>query len=182
MIFSIFQVSGDSERWFNSVRHVIPRCRSTQIFGVAKNFCPNFRKLARKNFERKWPPTKTSSLSFCVPFLQNKQTYSNFADVCTYFSQISSHFARIFVDFARIFTNSKLLGVRLHLLHPRFLHQYFTLCSMLLERLFSWNSDNFTTLVVMNSETDSVKFNDASVYRHTIFLWLKTGTLQSNDP
>ena len=45
-----------------------PRCRSTLIFGGAKNFCPNFRKLARKKFERTWPPKRTSSLSFWVPF------------------------------------------------------------------------------------------------------------------
>jgi len=37
-------------------------------------------------------------------------------------------------------------------------------------------------LVVTYSETDRVKYNDASVYRHTIFLWLKTRTLQNNEP
>ena len=51
-----------------------------------------------------------NSLSFWVPFLQNKGTYSDFAIVCTYFARMSSHFARILGDFARIFTNSKLWG------------------------------------------------------------------------
>jgi len=39
------------------------------------------------------------------------------------------------------------------------------------------------TLVVTHSETDNVKCNDASVYRHrhTTFLCLKTGTLQNNE-
>jgi len=32
-------------------------------------------------------------------------------------------------------------------------------------------------MVVTCSETDSVKFNDASAYRNTIFLRLKTDTL-----
>jgi len=77
-------------------------------------------------------------------------------------------------------------------------------CDVLFERLFSWQSDSFTaahvrdystalisrrnvtgfavTLVVTYSEADSVKFNDASAYRRTIFLWLKTRTLQNNEP
>jgi len=38
------------------------------------------------------------------------------------------------------------------------------------------------TLAITYSETDSVKFNDASAYRHTILLWLKTRMLQNNDP
>ena len=66
--------------------------------------------------------------------------------------------------------------------------RHFTLCGMLLERLFSWNSERITaahvrdhivqpwfvscrnatdfavTLVVTSSETDSAKFNDTSVY------------------
>jgi len=32
-------------------------------------------------------------------------------------------------------------------------------------------------MVVTYSETDSLKFNDASAYRNTIFLWLKAETL-----
>jgi len=38
------------------------------------------------------------------------------------------------------------------------------------------------TLVVTYSDTDSIKFNDASAYRHTTFLCLKTGTFQNNEP
>jgi len=36
--------------------------------------------------------------------------------------KIFRYFAQISMDFARIFTKSKLLGVRLHPLHPRLLH------------------------------------------------------------
>ena len=61
--------------------------------------------------------------------------------------------------------------------------RHFTMYSILLERLVSWNSDSFTaahvrdhsthrnvtgfavTMVVTYSETDSVKFNAASAYR-----------------
>jgi len=34
------------------------RCRSRQIFGGAKDFSPNFTKIARKILQRKWPPKK----------------------------------------------------------------------------------------------------------------------------
>jgi len=43
--------------------------------------------------------------------------------ICTYFVHFPHIFARILGDFSQIFTNSKLLGVRLHPLHPRLLHQ-----------------------------------------------------------
>jgi len=44
--------------------------------------------------------------------------YEGFHRFCPDFSG----FCRIFRDFARIFTKSKLLGVRLHSLHPSLLH------------------------------------------------------------
>jgi len=47
------------------------------------------------------------------------QIFRDFAKIFTNFAQISTNFTRIFRDFARIFTKSKLLGVRLHLLHFR---------------------------------------------------------------
>jgi len=34
-----------------------------------------------------------------------------------------THFAKIFTDVARIFTKSTVLGVQMHPLHPRILHQ-----------------------------------------------------------
>ena len=81
-------------------------------------FCPNFTKptqiypnLPENNYIKTWTSKKMSSLSFLVPFLENNRTYSDFATICTYFAQISSHFSRIF-------TNSRLLGVRWHLLQP----------------------------------------------------------------
>ena len=45
------------------------RCRSSQIFGDAKDFCPNFPKLARKvraTFLRIFPPTKIMNTSFGI--------------------------------------------------------------------------------------------------------------------
>jgi len=40
------------------------------------------------------------------------------------FARILEDFAQVLWDFARIFTKSKLLGVRLHPLHLRPLHQW----------------------------------------------------------
>jgi len=39
-------------------------------------------------------------------------------------AQIFRDFVKVFRDFAQIFTKSKLLGVRLHPLHHRLLHQW----------------------------------------------------------
>jgi len=113
------------------------RCRSRQIFGGGKDFCPNFSNLARRNSKEndlqrkgtylpKFPLTcpksykwkrdlKKSSALWCwVPFFVNQITYSDFAKVFTHFAQISTYFARILKDFGRIFTKSKVFGVRLH--------------------------------------------------------------------
>jgi len=45
--------------------------------------------------------------------LENQSIYSEFVKVFTHFAQLST-------DFARIFTKSKVLGVRLHALHPAY--------------------------------------------------------------
>jgi len=50
------------------------------------------------------------------------QNFGNLAEVFTDFTQICIDFARMFKDFAQIFNISKLLGVRLHPLHPHLLH------------------------------------------------------------
>jgi len=56
-------------------------------------------------------------------FVKSKHM-QQFAKVFIHFSQISTEFAWILRDFAWIFTKSKVLGVRLHPLHPRLLHQW----------------------------------------------------------
>ena len=116
-----------------------------------EGFCQNFHKLAPKMIQRKLPskkrkndgisfhvgrifsnqstsstnfaqispnlPEKTTTLWFWVLFLWNQSTCSDFAKVFTHFAQIST-------DFTQIFTKSKVLGVRLHPLHPCLLHQW----------------------------------------------------------
>ena len=84
------------------------RCRSRQIFGGAKDFCPN-------------SPPKKKLLSFWAPFFQIKACGCYF---CSCFQRVCSDFQGVcegFTDFARISTKSKLLGMRLH---PRLLRQY----------------------------------------------------------
>jgi len=65
------------------------RCRSRQLFGGAKDFCPNFPKLARKILQRKWPP-KNDCISFHVCHIFSSQSTSS-----TIFAQISPKFAQI---------------------------------------------------------------------------------------
>jgi len=92
------------------------RSWSRQMFGDAKNFCPNFPKLARKNI----------LLDFCLQNLSHKDHRGFFQ--CDFQKQslpvlflqtLGTIFTRIFWDFARIFNKSKPLLVRLH---PRLLH------------------------------------------------------------
>jgi len=89
------------------------RCRSRQMFGSAKDFCPNLPKLARKGFwaifAHKFSPTKImktffdvickkrSSCVFCkpwVPFFEVKQHWAPF-------------FTRIFRDSPRFSANQQ---------------------------------------------------------------------------
>jgi len=92
------------------------------MFGGAKNFCPNFPKLAifgslsvhedgiSDDFQ------KRSSFDFVwVTFFSNQSTLS------TIFAHISMDFAQIIRDFVWISTKSKLLWV---LLHPCLLHHW----------------------------------------------------------
>jgi len=63
-------------------------------------------------------------MSFCAPFFSNQSMLGAIsAQIFREFLKVFRDFARILWDFARIFTKSKLLGVRLHPLHPRLLHQ-----------------------------------------------------------
>ena len=68
-------------------------------------FAQIFPNLAEKNWKQTWSPWKN-------------------VWVFIHFAQISTDFARILRDFAQIFTKLKVLGMRLHLLHPRLLHQW----------------------------------------------------------
>jgi len=56
-------------------------------------------------------------------FSNQKMLGAIFAHTFTEFVKVFRDFALLLKDFARIFTKSKHLGVCLHSLHPRFLHQ-----------------------------------------------------------
>jgi len=108
------------------------RYRSKLIFGGAKDFCPNFPRFAKKNFD--WTPFFQIETRWAPFFSNQSRLGSFFAHIFRDFAQISSDFAKVFTDFvristdfARIFTKSELLGVRLHPLHPRLLHHWFLL-------------------------------------------------------
>jgi len=82
------------------------RCRSRQILGGAKNFCPNFPKLARKVFVR-----------LCLQIFSHK----DHEDLFRY--ELQKKFSCVFQQtlgaiFAQIFDKSKLFGVCFHSLHP----------------------------------------------------------------
>ena len=104
---------------FTNVRE--HRCRSRQILGGAKDFCPNFPDFWTTSCTNifswrpflGWPPKRSSCNKFCTrwaPFFWNRSTCAPFLPV------LAGSLPR-FRDFTRIFTKSKLLGVRLHLLH-----------------------------------------------------------------
>ena len=111
-VFVALEKKGDKQHCFYVVHVMLSdvqthRCGSMQIFGGAKNFCSNVSKLARKAIQRKFPP-KTSSRSLSVTFFT-----------------INAHTARpnVLTFFPGFSPNSKRLGMRLHHLHPRLLHQ-----------------------------------------------------------
>ena len=60
---------------------------------------------------------------FAQIFREFVKVRRDFSRILWDFAQILWDFARILWDFARISTKSKLLGVRVHPLHPRLLHQ-----------------------------------------------------------
>ena len=91
------------------------RCRSRQIFGGAKYFCPNFPKRAR-NVSRAtlgasissflgWPPKKGLRVAIFIHIFRQL-----FAQNFRYFANILIDLAQVFTDFARIFDKSKLFG------------------------------------------------------------------------
>jgi len=109
------------------------RCRSRQIFVDAKDFCPNFPKLVRKNFgplfvqmfsheDCCWDDVQIkSSCNFGCHFTR---IFIEFAMVFTSCARMSADFPQIFSDFAQIFTTSKFWGCICTSLHFRLLHHW----------------------------------------------------------
>ena len=125
--------------------HIGHRSRSRQIFGGAKDFCPDFLKLARKNFgplfvrifsheDRFWNKKGFHVIQHTLggAIFLNQSTLDaifavfseclpRFSGVLPRFSQSLPRFPRIlqiFRNFARIFTTLKLSGVRLQFRLP----------------------------------------------------------------
>jgi len=81
------------------------RCRSTQIFGGAKHFCPNFPKLARKNFEplvRIFSHWMTSTKKVSMWF--QRRFFFKSKHVGCHFCRISTDFQGFCPDFHQIKT------------------------------------------------------------------------------
>jgi len=121
--------------------HLSHRCRSRQIFGGVKQFCPKKTK--------KWPPKKRLHMILDAIFIKSHQApfliyfqgppkerfhmilgaiFSNQSTSSAIFARIFRDFAKVFIhlaqnstDFARIFIKWKLFGVRLK---SRFLHHW----------------------------------------------------------
>ena len=106
LVTSRLRITGDNiPRHASSIHCEINRqhrYRSRQIFGVAKEFCQNSPKLARRKI--KMTSKKSSSCQF------GRHFFLNFQEVCEGSQR-----------FCWIFTESKLLGVQLH---PRLQHQW----------------------------------------------------------
>jgi len=101
------------------------RCRSRQIFGDAKDFCPNFPKLARKNYKGDLPKKskKTSAFWFWAPFSSNQRTSNDSVKVVTPFCPDFHGFCPDFKGFCPDFHQINICGGALALLHTRLLHQ-----------------------------------------------------------
>jgi len=107
------------------------RFRSRQIFGAAKDFCPNFSKLPRNvfcaTFVYKFFSTKIIQTFFGVT---SKKVFMCFLQILgtIFWSQamLGAIFTQIFSDVAQIFSKSQLLGMCLHPLHPHFQHHGFS--------------------------------------------------------
>jgi len=126
------------------------RCRSRQIFGCAKELCLNFPKLSWKMFERQTfqedqKKTKKGLQSHQTPFFEKKVKFSrisfsliwSYRNIC---AQIFWDFSLSFQDFARIFDKSKLLGMRLHPVHPSSYTTVSATCGK--SKLMTWNFSN----------------------------------------
>jgi len=105
------------------------RCSGRQIFGGAKDFCPNSPKLARKKLKK---VTSKNKLCMCFwePFFQIKEGWAPFAHIfrgLLRFSRILRRFSAILLGFMECssdFYQIKTLGVLLHTLHPSLLHHW----------------------------------------------------------
>jgi len=81
------------------------KCRIKKSFGVRRNFAQISPNVLAKFLSGKVSPYKLI-----------------YSDVFTNSTKLSNHLCPNFQDFVRIFNKSKLLGRRLHPLHPQLLH------------------------------------------------------------
>jgi len=107
------------------------RFRSRHIFGVAKDFFPNFPKLPRKvfcaTFSCKFSPQRSSRPFLVWPPLKVFMCFSaNLGRRVLKSATLGTIFTRIIRDDAKIFSKSKLLGVRLHPQHLHLQHHCFS--------------------------------------------------------
>ena len=95
---------------------------ASKYSGMRRIFARFFPNLPEKT-PKKWLPKKRIICwaPFCSYFQGVCEGFQRFARILNYFS-------RILRDFGRISTKPKLLGVRLHPLHPHLLHQCIHLC------------------------------------------------------
>jgi len=122
----------------------IYRYRSRQIFGGAKDFCPNFPNFSGNSLREcfvphgSWTPSygiTSKKSSPCdstrwVPVFQNQTTlgaifarvFKWFAEIFSYFANIFKNFAQIFTECARIFRNFRQIKTFAGELATRLLH------------------------------------------------------------
>ena len=101
--------------------------------GDVKDCCPDFPKLHQKGlyliFCKRWTPffegkqRRAPLGTIFAQIFRDLPRYLRFVWIFRDFSQNFWDFPHIFRDFSRIFNKSKLLGVRLHPLHPHLLHK-----------------------------------------------------------
>jgi len=109
---------------FNCDRTRVRRCRIRQIFGVAKDFCPNYTKLARTVFVRLFSPAKIMKTFFGMNSKKIKKDLHVFLQTlgATFSNQtkLSTNFSRIFRDFAQILQPFSGILPRFSRILPRF--------------------------------------------------------------
>ena len=91
------------------------------------------------------------------------------------FSGILWRFSEILPRFSRIFTKSKLLGVRLHPLHPRLLHQWLNLLQGCNQLIFSGVGCNLLHLTTTEHVLEKIGCPVATLWlRAGLFVYLNT--------
>jgi len=81
------------------------RCRSRQIYGGAKKFCPDSPKLARKLLQNKWLPIKKAlHVNSGAIILDSKHVWRHFFQIFREFQKVLRNFSWILWDFHQIKT------------------------------------------------------------------------------